>query len=465
MARGFSCEIISPECEREEFSRDRGINHPFLATYHHHRIFSMSYPSVDSHDSYLQALQDLDDNIPGAREAVLAVQADTSVQLGRLVPIARVSAPPPPQVLPPPPTPSVDPPKLSSSQAEAGTSNYPVAFKLFCTGTPVSQPITPNPEPTGTSSGKGQVGMTPRAKGRPLTQRALPAADKLSVFDIHNIFHCRWFLSWDHLVANVILAQKAKDGKIFWVEFTPQFHAHLVKCAVVLVPHPINKVKKVMFGFILELLNGEGPQAFFDLTKGQWAATLALKEKRRLAWKRNHATRQASRKAMADMANGKPQWSCKHCKCKFASCRATKRHRCPFFKGESDESGEEIGKGKARANPKPNKPVPKTQDAPPAPPIGTTTSALTQAAKTQDQVPSKKKKKSSSTTKKLQKPKTTTTTPGPRDDVATHFPHHTYGRELASNQPFESTSDCHSLRLNTEVKRNIRRGLLDKLHK
>jgi hypothetical protein len=32
-------------------------------------------------------------------------------------------------------------------------------------------------------------------------------------------------------------------------------------------------------------------QAFFDLTKGQHVATLALKEKRQLAWKRNHTLR------------------------------------------------------------------------------------------------------------------------------------------------------------------------------
>ncbi|KAH9955090.1 hypothetical protein BGW80DRAFT_1258332 [Lactifluus volemus] len=42
-------------------------------------------------------------------------------------------------------------------------------------------------------------------------------------------------------MANVILAQKAKDGKIFWVEFTSQYHAHLVKCAVALVPRPLQK--------------------------------------------------------------------------------------------------------------------------------------------------------------------------------------------------------------------------------
>jgi hypothetical protein len=34
-----------------------------------------------------------------------------------------------------------------------------------------------------------------------------------------------------------------------------------------------------MFGYILELLNREASQAFFDLTKGQQVATLALKKK------------------------------------------------------------------------------------------------------------------------------------------------------------------------------------------
>jgi hypothetical protein len=69
-------------------------------------------------------------------------------------------------------------------------------------------------------------------------------------------------------MANVSLARKAEDGKKKLVEFTSQFHAHLVKCAIALVSHPIYKVKQVMYGFILELLNREGPQAFFNLTKG-----------------------------------------------------------------------------------------------------------------------------------------------------------------------------------------------------
>jgi hypothetical protein len=46
----------------------------------------MAYPPVTSKDSYLQALQDMDDNIPGARDAMIAAQLDGSVSLGRLAP-------------------------------------------------------------------------------------------------------------------------------------------------------------------------------------------------------------------------------------------------------------------------------------------------------------------------------------------------------------------------------------------
>jgi hypothetical protein len=109
-------------------------------------------------------------------------------------------------------------------------------------------------------------------------------------------------------VANTISAQKAEDRKIFWVKFTPQFHAHLVKCAVALVPCPLHKVKKVMFGYILELLNGEGPQAFFDLTMGMWRATQAQKEKRQLAWKRNYTSRRDRCIAAQAAADGPKQY-------------------------------------------------------------------------------------------------------------------------------------------------------------
>jgi hypothetical protein len=122
-------------------------------------------------------------------------------------------------------------------------------------------------------------------------KHALTEHMELSVFDILNTFQCHWFLSAGHLWAQALLAQKANNRKIFWVEFSPQFHAHLVKCAVALVPWLISKVKKVMFVYILELLNKEGNLAFFDLFKGDRWATATQKEKKRLAWKRNHTSR------------------------------------------------------------------------------------------------------------------------------------------------------------------------------
>jgi hypothetical protein len=93
------------------------------------------------------------------------------------------------------------------------------------------------------------------------------------------------------MVTNTLSAQKAKDRNVSWVKFTSQFHSHLVKCAIALVPHPIQKVKRVMFVYLLELLNDEGPCAFFNLTKGTRIATQAQKEKKHLAWKRNCTSR------------------------------------------------------------------------------------------------------------------------------------------------------------------------------
>jgi hypothetical protein len=59
-------------------------------------------------------------------------------------------------------------------------------------------------------------------------KKALTEATDLSVFDILNIFHCCWFLFQDHHWAYALSAQKAKDGKIIWVEFALQFYTHLV---------------------------------------------------------------------------------------------------------------------------------------------------------------------------------------------------------------------------------------------
>jgi hypothetical protein len=162
-------------------------------------------------------------------------------------------------------------------------------------------------------------------------------------------------------------------------EFAPQFCAHLVKCTVTLVPHPIDKVKKVMFRYILELLNGEGPQTFFDLSKGQQRGTQAQKEKRWLSQKRNRALRQDCWKVAEEAVNGRPQWQCPTCGCKFASHKAVKRHRCPISIEESGKSRDTKGKGKTTTHARLDKPGP---PKPPTAPFNMVTPLATTALQT-----------------------------------------------------------------------------------
>ncbi|KAH9956650.1 hypothetical protein BGW80DRAFT_1466263 [Lactifluus volemus] len=368
----------------------------------------------------------------------------------------------------PPPSPSVAPPRpltgtqlllepLSRPQDEIGPSNsHEFSPSRVFTETPVSQPIqTPALD---TLAGGAEPSLEPRyfPPGKRLAKKkALSGDDELSIFDILNTFRHHWFLSVDNLRANALSAQKAVDGKISWVEFAPQFHAHLVKCAVALVPRPINKVKKVMFGYILELLNGEGPQAFFDLSKGQQRATQAQKEKRRLSRKRNRASRRDRRKAAEEAVNGRPQQQCPTCGRKFASRKAAKRHRCPISMEESGKSGDAKGKGRTSARARPDKPGPPN---PPTVPSNTVTPLATTALQTATTLKTKAPKK-----KKKQSAYKRPNTPSSAVEVASTGPAllRTLVREFASNQRSEGTSDRRSTRLNTEKKRRTRRGLMD----
>ncbi|KAI0273139.1 hypothetical protein BGY98DRAFT_936392 [Russula aff. rugulosa BPL654] len=148
--------------------------------------------------------------------------------------------------------------------------------------------------PPPTSSGPNRAAVKGGAKPNWLSARNVD----LSVFDILNIFRHHWFLLRANLLANAISAQKDENGNISWVEFSPHYHSYLVKCAVALVPHPVLKVKKVMFGYVLELLNGKGISAFFNLQTGGCKANNAQKEKRHLSRKRSRASkREQDRKA------------------------------------------------------------------------------------------------------------------------------------------------------------------------
>jgi len=112
--------------------------------------------------------------------------------------------------------------------------------------------LFPLPPPLGT-------GLLP---SRTSTLMSLPSDP--SVFDILNLFRCQWFLSRDWLVSNVTSAQRTDGLSIDWVEFPPAAHTHLVRCAIKLAPSvPAAKVKRVMFVFLLEVLNGDGPVSSF----------------------------------------------------------------------------------------------------------------------------------------------------------------------------------------------------------
>jgi hypothetical protein len=156
------------------------------------------------------------------------------------------------------PTPSVAPPQLLQLQDKSGPSNSPKFYqpRVFM-GTPLPLTTLTAGLPADTATASGVLttkwlaacremwegvnwafpGNPPYLiKMGPPKKKALPENIELSIFNILNIFHCHWFLSQDHLRAQALLAQRAKDGNLTWVEFTLQFHTHLIKCAIALVP-------------------------------------------------------------------------------------------------------------------------------------------------------------------------------------------------------------------------------------
>jgi len=84
----------------------------------------------------------------------------------------------------------------------------------------------------------------------------------LSSVDIFilNTFRDRLYLSRAHLIAETVAAIKDETGRLSWVEFSPTFHARLMKMAFTCIGTPLTLsssliAKKAIFLFILELLN------------------------------------------------------------------------------------------------------------------------------------------------------------------------------------------------------------------
>jgi hypothetical protein len=236
--------------------------------------------------------------------------------------------------------------------------------------------------------------------------------------------------------------KRLRTEKFFGSSSLPKFHSHLVKCTVALVPHPLSKVKKVMFVYILELLNQEGHQAFFDLAKGTRIATQAQKEKKHLAWRRTCAVRRESRKAAKEAAQGHPHRQCKLCGCKFTMHKAEKQHRYPISKEVSRATGTDKNLGNTKPLSRPNKLAPSKKC--PAPPKPHLTPTPTEALIATAACP----------------PPTSTceaaalrTLPATLDGVEA-------GSLFRQLQPSGSRR---SQRLNTVEKRNIQKGVMDSL--
>jgi len=119
-----------------------------------------------------------------------------------------------------------------------------------------------------------------QGQAQPSVAQTTPLAtvDVYSVFDVLNIFRARWFLNRAHLLSLVLFAQKAGEGnEVSWVKFSPQSHSHLVRQALALAPpsYPLTLVKRVMFSFLLEVVNSP------DSSLGQFTKALALRRRRR----------------------------------------------------------------------------------------------------------------------------------------------------------------------------------------
>ena len=83
----------------------------------------------------------------------------------------------------------------------------------------------------------------PAMSANPPVAPVMSLEDSPSVFDILNVFRHQWFLNRDHLLANILSMQKDNNGKIFWVDFLPTFHMHLMQQAIALLPPLCHKAK------------------------------------------------------------------------------------------------------------------------------------------------------------------------------------------------------------------------------
>jgi hypothetical protein len=160
----------------------------------------MSYPPIDSQDSYLLALEAMDTGDEGTRAAVLAYQRGQSAGLGRFIGNNSRSTTPIPTM--------VSPPHVPMQLDKSGPSNSPEFLPASgFQGDSLSQALPPGPQHTWIENLDGTVTIRTLAAdnaacgagssplpllfppGKKLTKKkALHENAELSVFDILNIF-------------------------------------------------------------------------------------------------------------------------------------------------------------------------------------------------------------------------------------------------------------------------------------
>jgi hypothetical protein len=109
----------------------------------------------------------------------------------------------------------------SQTQSSQTPSKRPHPAK----STPLSPPAAPPPKQVkpGTPS--------PPVTGDPIPKPLKAKDDGPPDPAILAIFRKQWFLNRDHLIANILSAQKSDARRFTWVDFLPPFHMHLVQRA------------------------------------------------------------------------------------------------------------------------------------------------------------------------------------------------------------------------------------------
>jgi len=88
-----------------------------------------------------------------------------------------------------------------------------------------------------------------------------PIVDHPLVFDVLNLFRACWFLNCKHLMSLVLAAVKGgNNNNIMWIDLLLSAHTHLLCQAKALAPpsYPLSLLKRVMFTFLLEVINSCG---------------------------------------------------------------------------------------------------------------------------------------------------------------------------------------------------------------